>query len=109
LLLGRQPHLRDRTHPQPAQPEAFDRRLSGGSAALVAAGEVTMALGGDQGGSIRTPSAWCGVFGLKPTWGLVGIFSKWVVLALPRSRTEVCARPQRRQETSWTGPPPDYT
>ena len=37
----------------------------------MAAGEVTMALGGDQGGSIRTPSAWCGVFGLKPTWGLV--------------------------------------
>lgn len=30
-----------------------------------------MALGGDQGGSIRTPSAWCGVYGLKPTFGLV--------------------------------------
>jgi amidase len=30
-----------------------------------------MALGGDQGGSIRTPSCWCGVYGLKPTWGLV--------------------------------------
>jgi len=44
---------------------------SGGSAALVAAGEVEMALGGDQGGSIRTPSAWCGIYGLKPTWGLV--------------------------------------
>jgi amidase len=44
---------------------------SSGSAALVAAGEVQMALGGDQGGSIRTPSAWCGVYGLKPTWGLV--------------------------------------
>jgi amidase len=44
---------------------------SGGSAALVAAGEVEMALGGDQGGSIRTPSCWCGVYGLKPTWGLV--------------------------------------
>jgi amidase len=44
---------------------------SGGSAALVAAGEVEMALGGDQGGSIRTPSCWCGVCGLKPTWGLV--------------------------------------
>ena len=44
---------------------------SGGSAALVAAGEVEIALGGDQGGSIRTPSAWCGIYGLKPTWGLV--------------------------------------
>ncbi|MCB1491574.1 MAG: amidase, partial [Rhodobiaceae bacterium] len=29
------------------------------------------ALGGDQGGSIRTPSSWCGAYGLKPTWGLV--------------------------------------
>jgi len=44
---------------------------SGGSAALVAAGETPMAIGGDQGGSIRTPSSWCGIYGLKPTWGLV--------------------------------------
>src|SRR5258706_14568510 len=44
---------------------------SGGSAALVAAKEVDMALGGDQGGAIRTPSCWCGAYGLKPTWGLV--------------------------------------
>src|SRR3981081_48292 len=44
---------------------------SGGSAALVASGEVRRARGGDRGGSIRTPSSWCGVYGLKPTWGLV--------------------------------------
>ena len=50
---------------------------SSGSAAAVAAGEVDMAIGGDQGGSIRIPAAWCGVYGMKPTWGLVpytGIF-----------------------------------
>jgi len=44
---------------------------SSGSAALVAAGEVDMALGGDQGGSIRIPSSFCGVYGMKPTHGLV--------------------------------------
>jgi amidase len=44
---------------------------SSGSAALVAAGEVDMAIGGDQGGSIRIPSAYCGVVGMKATHGLV--------------------------------------
>ncbi|XP_013395092.1 uncharacterized protein LOC106162362 [Lingula anatina] len=44
---------------------------SSGSAALVAGGQIDMALGGDQGGSIRIPAAWCGIVGLKPTWGLV--------------------------------------
>jgi amidase len=44
---------------------------SSGSAALVAAGRAGLALGGDQGGSIRIPSAFCGTVGHKPTHGLV--------------------------------------
>jgi amidase len=44
---------------------------SSGSAALVAAGEVDLAIGGDQGGSIRMPASYCGIYGMKPTHGLV--------------------------------------
>jgi amidase len=55
-------------------PWDLDRTTGGsssGSAALVAAGEVDLAIGGDQGGSIRIPAAFCGVVGHKPTFGLV--------------------------------------
>ena len=44
---------------------------SSGSGVVVALGEVDMAIGGDQGGSIRMPSSFCGTYGMKPTWGLV--------------------------------------
>ncbi len=44
---------------------------SGGSAAALFSGEVDMSIGCDQAGSIRIPASWCGVVGLKPTFGLV--------------------------------------
>jgi len=47
---------------------------SSGSGAAVAAGEVDISFGGDQGGSIRIPAALCGTLGLKPTFGLISHF-----------------------------------
>jgi amidase len=55
----------------PHDPSRMTGGSSSGSAALLAAGDIELALGCDQGGSIREPSAYCGVYGLKPTFGLV--------------------------------------
>ncbi|GAB2454988.1 amidase [Jatrophihabitans fulvus] len=57
----------------PADPSRWTGGSSGGSAGAVAAGVVAATLGTDSGGSIRMPAAFCGVVGLKPTYGLVPV------------------------------------
>ncbi|MCJ7513279.1 MAG: aspartyl/glutamyl-tRNA amidotransferase subunit A [Anaerolineales bacterium] len=105
----------------PWDPACVPGGSSGGSAAAVAAGEAVLSLGTDTAGSIRQPAAFCGVVGLKPTYGRV---SRYGLIAFASSldcpgpvardvadaalMLRVCAGPDPRDATSANLAVPDY-
>ena len=92
----------------PWSPECSAGGSSSGSAALIAAEEIDFAIGGDQGGSIRTPSCWCGAYGLKPTWGLVPCTGAMPIAYALDHLGPICSSPEyvARLLTAIAGPDP---